>query len=189
MHVPVTKTPLYGLLQLKPALRKSSDYLWTVQHLLCSTLLYASWYPQMQVTMDLAQKNGELTCGDVDSLSAQTTRHWQHCSHKPGEKVRVRKPHHVPKAHPRFSHPATVRKKIGPNSFLLSDGKTWNASQWLDKTVTLPDCHTPILIIISLTNSHVLNTSQSGIRTILCCNLRCLRIWTVEMILVTLVTL
>lgn len=42
-------------------------------------------------------------------------------SFRPGEKVRVRKPHHVPKAHPRFSPPATVRKKRSPNSFLLSD--------------------------------------------------------------------
>ena len=45
-----------------------------------------------------------------------------------GEKVRVRIPHHVPKAHPRFSAPATVEKKIGKSTFLLSDGKKWNAS-------------------------------------------------------------
>lgn len=49
-------------------------------------------------------------------------------SFRPGERVRIRIPHHVPKAHPRFTFPATVRKRIGPNSFLLSDGKTWNAT-------------------------------------------------------------
>lgn len=116
--------------------------------------------------------------------------------HKPGEKVRVRKPHHVPKAHPRFSHPATVRKKIGPNSFLLSDGKTWNASQLAHfpsvagqdrDTSRLPHSHF----------DHHLSHKQPRVKYkpkwqkdyILCRNLRCLRIWTVEMILVTLVTL
>lgn len=49
-------------------------------------------------------------------------------SFRPGERVRIRKPHHVPKAHPRFTSPVTVRERKGPNTFLLSDGKTWNAN-------------------------------------------------------------
>jgi len=65
---------------------------------------------------------------------------------QPGERMRIRKPHHAPKAHPRFTSPVTVRKRIGPNSFLLSDGKTWNASHLphmgLDKTVTHLGCYT-----------------------------------------------
>ncbi len=45
VHVSRTKTPLHGLLQHKPALRKSSNSLWTVLHLLCLILLYTWWYP------------------------------------------------------------------------------------------------------------------------------------------------
>ena len=55
-------------------------------------------------------------------------RHARMPSFRPGERVRIRKPQHVPKAHPRFTSPATVRERIGPNTFLLSDGKTWNAT-------------------------------------------------------------
>lgn len=50
-------------------------------------------------------------------------------SFQPGDNVRIKKPFHVPKAHSRFTTPVTVTKKVGPNSFLLSDGKTWNASR------------------------------------------------------------
>ncbi len=45
-----------------------------------------------------------------------------------GKRVKIRISHHVPKAHSRLTLSATVRKRIGLNSFLLSDGKTWNAS-------------------------------------------------------------
>lgn len=60
-------------------------------------------------------------------------------SFRPGETVRIRNPHHVAKAHPGFTSPATVRKCIGPNSFLLSDGKVWNAINIipLDSTVVV----------------------------------------------------
>lgn len=62
---------------------------------------------------------------------------------QPGERVRIRKLHHVPKAHPRFTSPATVRKIVGSNSFLLSDGKTWNASHLAHfPSVTGQDCDT-----------------------------------------------
>lgn len=49
---------------------------------------------------------------------------------RPGEKVkeRIKNPFHVRKAHSRVTRPVTVTKKVGPNSSLLSDGKTWNAS-------------------------------------------------------------
>uniref|UniRef100_A0A8C6V5S1 Gypsy retrotransposon integrase-like protein 1 n=1 Tax=Neogobius melanostomus TaxID=47308 RepID=A0A8C6V5S1_9GOBI len=49
-------------------------------------------------------------------------------SFRPGERVRVRKPQHVPKAHPRFTPPETVERNVGTHSFLLSDGKVWNAT-------------------------------------------------------------
>lgn len=63
---------------------------------------------------------------------------------KPGESVRVRNPHHVPKAHPRFTPPLTVEKRIGRNSFLLSDGKIWNASHLAHfPSGTKQDCNTP----------------------------------------------
>lgn len=42
--------------------------------------------------------------------------------------MRIRKPHHFPKAHFRFTPHVTVRQRIGPTSFSLSDGKTWNAT-------------------------------------------------------------
>ncbi len=44
-----------------------------------------------------------------------------------GERVRIRIPHHIPKAHSRLTPPAMVRKRIGPN--FLSYRKTWNAAQ------------------------------------------------------------
>lgn len=52
------------------------------------------------------------------------------CARKPfhpGEKVRIKKQFHVPKAQLRSTRLVTVTKKVGPNS-LLSDGKIWNTS-------------------------------------------------------------
>ena len=99
-------------------------------------------------------------------------------SFRPGEKVRIRKAHHVPKAHPRFTPPATVRKRICSNSFFT---EWWKNLECLSprplslcgwtRLVTHLDCYTPMSIIAPLTNSHMLNTSLSGIRTMLCCNL------------------
>lgn len=43
--------------------------------------------------------------------------------------VRVRRPEHVPKGSSRFTAPLTVIKKVGPNNYLLSDGRKWNASK------------------------------------------------------------
>lgn len=45
-----------------------------------------------------------------------------------GDRVRIRNPLHVPKGHPRFTSPATVKRIKGNHTFLLSDGKNWNAS-------------------------------------------------------------
>ncbi|KAJ8373726.1 hypothetical protein SKAU_G00043060 [Synaphobranchus kaupii] len=45
-----------------------------------------------------------------------------------GDRVRVRKPLHVPKGHQRFSAPLTIREKVGDSTYILSNGKTWNAS-------------------------------------------------------------
>lgn len=43
-----------------------------------------------------------------------------------GEQVRIRTPEHVPKGSPKYTLCLSVREKIGPSSFLLSDGKKWN---------------------------------------------------------------
>ncbi|KAJ8336764.1 hypothetical protein SKAU_G00379840 [Synaphobranchus kaupii] len=45
-----------------------------------------------------------------------------------GDRVRVRNPLHVPKGHQRFSAPLTIREKVGDSTYILSNGKTWNAS-------------------------------------------------------------
>ncbi|ROK06852.1 hypothetical protein DPX16_23455 [Anabarilius grahami] len=47
-------------------------------------------------------------------------------SFKVKEQVRIRKPDHVPKGSPKYTLPLSIREKIGPSSFLLSDGKKWN---------------------------------------------------------------
>ncbi|XP_039602201.1 uncharacterized protein K02A2.6-like [Polypterus senegalus] len=57
-------------------------------------------------------------------------------SFKTGDKVRVRNPLHVPKGHQKFSNPVTINKKLGAHTYILSDGKTWNASH----LVAFPDC-------------------------------------------------
>lgn len=49
-------------------------------------------------------------------------------SFRPGERVRVRKPQHVPKAHPGFTPQETIERNVVTPSFLLSDGKVWNAT-------------------------------------------------------------
>lgn len=43
--------------------------------------------------------------------------------------VRVRKHQHVYKGSSRFTEPLTVVKKVGPSTYLLSDGRKWNASK------------------------------------------------------------
>lgn len=55
-------------------------------------------------------------------------RHARTPSFAQGERVRVRIPRLVPKAHSRFSAPLTVEKRVSPNTFLLSDGKRWNVT-------------------------------------------------------------
>lgn len=42
--------------------------------------------------------------------------------------MRIGKPHHVAKGHPRVTPPVTVTKTKGSNAFLLTDGKIWNAT-------------------------------------------------------------
>ena len=46
-----------------------------------------------------------------------------------GDSVRVRKPTHVPKGHPRFTEPMRIQRKVGPATYLLQDGKKWHASR------------------------------------------------------------
>ncbi|KAG1960356.1 immune-associated nucleotide-binding protein 9-like [Pimephales promelas] len=55
-----------------------------------------------------------------------------------GERVRVRIPRLVPKAHPRFSGLLTVEKRVSSNTFLLSDGKRWNATH-LARSHSVPE--------------------------------------------------
>lgn len=43
--------------------------------------------------------------------------------------VHVRRPKHVPKGPSRFTEPLTAIKKVGPNPYLLSVGRKWNASK------------------------------------------------------------
>ena len=43
--------------------------------------------------------------------------------------VRVRRPEHVQKGLSRFTAPLTIVKKVGLNTYLLSDGRKWNASK------------------------------------------------------------
>ena len=44
-----------------------------------------------------------------------------------GDRVRVKTPVHVPKAHPKFGTPQRIKKKVGRSTYLLEDGKKWNA--------------------------------------------------------------
>nr|XP_055041695.1 uncharacterized protein K02A2.6-like [Misgurnus anguillicaudatus] len=47
---------------------------------------------------------------------------------KCGDRVRVRKPRHVPKAGRKFTVPLSVEKKLGSSTYVLSDGRKWNAA-------------------------------------------------------------
>ncbi len=47
---------------------------------------------------------------------------------KVGDWVRVCIPTHVPKAHPKFTNPCQIVRKLGACTYLLSDGKNWHAS-------------------------------------------------------------
>ncbi|KAL1251129.1 hypothetical protein QQF64_018925 [Cirrhinus molitorella] len=67
-----------------------------------------------------------------------TKRHARAPSFARGEKVRVRIPRLVPKARPKFSAPLTVEERVGPNTFLLSDGKRWNATH-LARSASAPE--------------------------------------------------
>lgn len=49
-------------------------------------------------------------------------------SFKEGDSVRVCKPVHVPKGHPKFSTPIKIKKQVAPSTYILEDGKTWHAS-------------------------------------------------------------
>lgn len=44
-----------------------------------------------------------------------------------GDRVRVKTPHHVPKAHPKLSKPQRIKKSVARGTYLLEDGKRWNA--------------------------------------------------------------
>ncbi|KAJ8356856.1 hypothetical protein SKAU_G00196500 [Synaphobranchus kaupii] len=45
-----------------------------------------------------------------------------------GDKVRIKNPLHVLKGHSKFCAPVDVRRQVGPSTYVLGDGKTWNAS-------------------------------------------------------------
>ena len=55
-------------------------------------------------------------------------RHAKYTDLHPGDEVRVRKPWRVKKGELKFSKPRTVVTKRGPNTYLLDDGRIWNAS-------------------------------------------------------------
>lgn len=74
-----------------------------------------------------------------------------------GGRVRIRLPRATPKGHPRFSAPVRVEKRVGPNTFLLSDGKKWNAAH-LAYSPGLTDCARN-----TLQQTH--NTTHSSVKT------------------------
>lgn len=43
--------------------------------------------------------------------------------------VRVRRPEHVHKGSSKFTEPLKVVERVGPSTYLLSDGRKWNASK------------------------------------------------------------
>ena len=55
-------------------------------------------------------------------------RHAKYTDLHPGDEVRVRKPWRVKKGELKFFKPRTVVTKRGPNTYLLDDGRIWNAS-------------------------------------------------------------
>lgn len=55
-------------------------------------------------------------------------RHAKTTAFRPGDQVRVRKPWKVKKGELKFTTPMTVVARKGSNSYLLDDGKVWNAS-------------------------------------------------------------
>lgn len=73
-----------------------------------------------------------------------------------GGRVRIKLPRATPKGHPRFSAPVKVEKRVGPNTFLLSDGKKWNAAH-LAYSPGLTDC-------ASNTLQQTLNTTHNPVR-------------------------
>ncbi|XP_057698600.1 uncharacterized protein K02A2.6-like [Corythoichthys intestinalis] len=50
-------------------------------------------------------------------------------SFKVNDTVRVRRPEHVSKGSSKFTEPLTVMRKVGQNTYLLSDGRKWNVSK------------------------------------------------------------
>ncbi|KAG1952105.1 retrotransposable element [Pimephales promelas] len=73
-----------------------------------------------------------------------------------GGKVRIRLPRATPKGHPRFSAPVRVEERVGTNTFLLSDGKKWNAAH-LAYSPEMIDC-------ASNTAQQTHNTTQSAVK-------------------------
>lgn len=57
----------------------------------------------------------------------------------PGSLVHVRNPLHVKKGKSKFSEPLKVTQQKGPHSYMLGDGKTWDASH----LSVLPETFTP----------------------------------------------
>lgn len=47
---------------------------------------------------------------------------------KPGDRVRIRKPQLVKKGDVRFSTPVLMKRQVGPSTYVLGDGKSWNTA-------------------------------------------------------------
>ena len=56
-------------------------------------------------------------------------RHAKATDFQPGDQVRVRKPWKVKKGELKFTKPKTVVTRKSSNSYLLDDGRVWNASR------------------------------------------------------------
>ena len=61
-------------------------------------------------------------------IYADTRRGARPPAFQKGDKVRIRNPLHVMKGHRRYTDPLTISEKVGDSTYILSNGKTWNAS-------------------------------------------------------------
>ncbi|ROL54947.1 hypothetical protein DPX16_0121 [Anabarilius grahami] len=94
----------------------------------------------MQTKLNILPLHGEGKCDlsavreKVKKKQDKMKRYTDHKrgAHNPlfdaGGRVRIRLLRATPKGHPRYSAPVRVEKRVGTNTFLLSDGKKWNAA-------------------------------------------------------------
>lgn len=76
-----------------------------------------------------------------------------------GNRVRVRKPMHVPKGHSKFTQPVEIEKQVGPSTYRLADGRLWHSSHLSLVPEVLKPTSDLSAADVSVTN--VLNTEQS----------------------------